>query len=232
MDAFISKEYATAQSYWRQAAEQGHAKATFNLGILNERGLIPGASDSTAEDFYLKAGELGYAAAYYHLAMVKKSRGADYAQIRPLLEEAAKGGIEPARQAIQGALSSVQIAPLQGDQDSEQLVGTSVAPTDDREKYLSEAWIGKLPNENWTIQLLAYRQKQQVTSFIDRYSLHSKAAYFEENSADGTWYKLIYGSYSSKQAADQARALLPASLKQFGPWLRTVTSVQNIIKAS
>jgi len=237
MQAFMSKDYVRAYQNWKTASDNGNAKAMFNLGLLNERGLISNASDQIAESWYLKAGDAGYAVAYFHLAMAKKARNEDPDQVDQLIRRAASLGVAPALKVVGGESVAVQTQPTQSkssqaEQETSAPAGTGENQSDARSRYHTESWIAQMNKNAWTIQLLAYRDEKQVMDFIDRYSLHSNAAYFKESAANGVWYKLIYGSYKSKQEAEDARAKLSESLKQFGPWLRPVKSVQNTIKGS
>jgi TPR repeat protein len=53
-------DYATAVGLWRQAAEQGHAKAQYNLGVAYARGLGVAEDMATARDWWRRAGEKGH----------------------------------------------------------------------------------------------------------------------------------------------------------------------------
>ena len=96
-------------------------------------------------------------------------------------------------------------------------------------RFLDQNWINAQSASRWTIQLLAFEDMINVYDFIDTHGLQKHAAYFAERNKSGTLYKLIYGSYESKDKANSARQLLPRSLRQHGPWLRTLGSVQNVI---
>ena len=98
-------------------------------------------------------------------------------------------------------------------------------------KYLREDWISAQNSGGWTIQILAFNELDKVRSFIDQNQLHRSAAYFVERGDGAVLYKLIYGSYASKEQADAARAALKPALRQHGPWLRSIASVQAAIKS-
>jgi len=61
--------YAEAFSLYQQLADQGHAKAQFNLGVMYDRGQYVTQDYAQAVSWYLKAAEQGNANAQYNLAL-------------------------------------------------------------------------------------------------------------------------------------------------------------------
>jgi uncharacterized protein len=77
------QDYTQAVELYRKAAEQGLAKAQFNLGYCYARGLGDNQDYAKALEWYLKAAEQGYAGAQYNLGdCYAKGLGVnqDYAQ--------------------------------------------------------------------------------------------------------------------------------------------------------
>lgn len=60
----------TSLSEWRQMAEQGHAIAQYNLGVLYEYGRGVGQSDVEAAKWYRRASSQGIPAAQYRLGVM------------------------------------------------------------------------------------------------------------------------------------------------------------------
>lgn len=212
MRAYMQKEYLQAQSYWLKGAEKNDAKSMFNLGFLHEQGLLPEASIAKAESWYRLAGQNGYPAADYHLAQLVRAHKLpirDPAAADQLIKRAAQQGYAPARREV----------------------GKGAITTQDSGRYLDESWIRSQRAAGWTIQLLAFEDLAKVREFIETHGLHERAAYFAERGPRGTLYKLIYGAYESKDQAASARQSLPENLRQHGPWLRTIGSVQKVIAA-
>ncbi len=71
--------YAEAFSLFQQLAEQGHAKAQFNLGVMYDQGQHVTQNHAEAVSWYLKAAEQGNTNAQYNLA-VKYQAGQGVAQ--------------------------------------------------------------------------------------------------------------------------------------------------------
>jgi TPR repeat protein len=61
--------YAEAFSLYQQLANQGHAKAQFNLGVMYDRGHFVAQDYAQAVSWYQKAAEQGNANAQYNLAL-------------------------------------------------------------------------------------------------------------------------------------------------------------------
>ena len=66
MRSYMAKDYAKALSFFQQAAEQGHAKAQFNCGVMYDNGEGTAADKAKALYWYEKAAELGHAQAQFN----------------------------------------------------------------------------------------------------------------------------------------------------------------------
>lgn len=221
MRAYMARDYAQAQMHWLKAAERKDPKSMFNLGLLHEQRLIRGANPRKAENWYRLAGQNGYPAADYHLARLLAASAGAGDQVTQLIKRSASNGYSPARREL--GQSALRVEPVR--QKTPGRVTASAAA----DRVLDQNWINAQSASSWTIQLLAFEDMVKVNAFINAHALHDHAAYFAERDQNGTLYKLIYGAYESKDKANNARQSLPQSLKQYGPWLRTLGSVQNVI---
>lgn len=233
LEAYIVGDYLRAQSHWVEAAKLKHARAMFNLGLLHQQQRVPGASEAKAKRWFELAGQAGYAAADYHhgLMLLAESNSAAQAEGRKYLRRAAKAGYDPARQRLKkmpqhGQLESSPEVTVARTSSSAPL-GTD--PDASQPRYLSESWLVQRASTGWTIQLLAFTELEKVKEFVDAHRLHQHAAYFAESAADQTLYKLVYGAYDTKSEAAAAREELKPALQEYGPWLRSLQSVQTAI---
>ena len=81
--AYHHKDYQTALKLWQPLAEQGDAKAQYNLGVLDAKGRGVPKNYTKAVKWFLKAATQGYAKAQYNLGvMYQKGLGVtkDYVQ--------------------------------------------------------------------------------------------------------------------------------------------------------
>ena len=219
--AYLDEDYQTAFDKWRMAAKKKHAKSLFNLGLMHDRGQVPNGKSSkeAALDLYKRSANGNYLPAYrYWAKLVEKDRPELAQRIRNVLSENSPNVQDSSDiNVAQQKPSSVPLKPAQKGES---------AP-----KFLHrEQWISQQRDKNWTIQIVAYRDEDQQLNFADQHELLKDGAYFMEANGDKAWYKLIVGSFSSKQEADAARNKLPASVKDEGPWLRQFKSVKAAIK--
>lgn len=249
--AYFDKDYEQAKAQWLQGAKQGEAKSMFNLGLLHEQGRVNNHDPIKAEEWFVLAGKSGYVPADYHLALRIIKNNGDKARANGLLSDAAAKGFAPAMHYLNGDAPSQSTATLrasasvQANADVNSLELSSSGPKasngNSSKKYFSESWVLSKSPSDWTIQLLAFSDEAKVKAFIEDNKLNStkldgarlnnSVAYFLEKSNGKALYKLIYGAYQTKKQADVARQNLHADLKQHGPWLRSLESVQMLIKA-
>jgi len=237
--AYMDGDYESAQAFWVKAAKNNDAKSMFNLGLLHEQSKITNADSDKAERWFKLAGQNGYAAADFHYANQLLKRKAPSSEVLLYLQRAVQNGSHPAK-ALLVKVSGGKVDPEQIIQaTSPELVKADITGDLDKnigdletariERYLTEKWINAKSSSSWTIQLLAFEDQAKVRQFIDDHGLHHSAAYFAERNSSGALYKLVYGAYSSKELADEARKALSADLREYGPWLRSIDSVQAII---
>ena len=74
--AYKKGDYATALREWQPLAEQGHARAQYNLGWMYAHGQGVPSDDEAAAQWYRRAAEQGYANAQFYLGnMYRKGEG-------------------------------------------------------------------------------------------------------------------------------------------------------------
>lgn len=238
MAAYIKGDYPLAQTLWLSAAKSKHSRAMFNLGLLHQQKKLSNAENAKAERWFNLAGEGGYAAADFHHSNWLLERGGESRKALALLQRAANNGYLPARNKVaalqkSGKLGSIVATSSNTSADAASHTASHAANSANKTlepTYLTEQWLEKRKSSAWTIQILAFDQLMKVEEFIDLHRLHDRAAYFSERTGDVLLYKLVYGEFANKQAAEAARGKLTPALQEHGPWLRTLASVQAVIK--
>ena len=238
VSAYIDGEFELAQTSWLRAAKDNNARAMFNLGLLHSEQKISNADSTKAERWFRLAGQNGYAPADYHFAKLMLQQGRPTAELKPYLRRAVENGSYPAGRLLAELDQGAFVAKSQSAAQAISSVTKAVAPVNSKTaataapsagQYLTEDWIASRSSSAWTIQMLAFQEKDKVQKFIDQHKLHRDAAYFAERADRGMLYKLIYGAYETKQQADEARRKLSKDLREYGPWLRSVASVKEVI---
>jgi len=87
-----------------------------------------------------------------------------------------------------------------------------------------ERWVLKQEPKHFTLQLVGSQDKKGITKFTKANKLSGEIAVYQTLRKGKVWYSLIYGSYNSKGAAQQAKKEI--SNKTVKPWLRQFESVQ------
>jgi len=68
----VPKDYKTAVKWWTLAAEQGHAVAQYNLGVMYDNGKGVPQDDKTAVKWWTLAAEQGHTLAQQKLNQLTK----------------------------------------------------------------------------------------------------------------------------------------------------------------
>jgi septal ring-binding cell division protein DamX len=232
LEAYIKGDYQSAQKSWLQAAKKSNVRAMFNLGLLHDQGKLSNSDPDKAARWFQLAGQEGYAPADFHYANRLIEQRGQQELIIGLLQRAAGNGYWPAQKKLKelGGSGTIAAAAAAAADSPAPSVPVGTEPKSRQSvDYLSEAWIKDRSVRDWTIQILAFQDEAKVKEFIDTHRLHQRAAYFSEKNNGQTLFKLIYGAFANKDMAAKARAELTPALKEHGPWLRTIASVQKVI---
>jgi DamX protein len=92
------------------------------------------------------------------------------------------------------------------------------------------AWIDAQGDDRFTLQLLGTSSRGRVEEYLARQAEGTPIAAYESHRNAGPWYVVIYGSYSSSDAATAASKRLPASIGKVSPWVRRFGSLRTDIK--
>jgi len=93
-----------------------------------------------------------------------------------------------------------------------------------------EDWLLQQDANAYSLQLLGSRSEASITKFIRQHKLDvSQTAYYRGMYKGAEWYVLLYGSYSSSEAALAGRDELPAAVRNNKPWPRMLKSVHAAI---
>lgn len=227
LTAYINDDFGVAQQHWLKAANNKDGKSMFNLGLLHEQNKLDNSNLDKALNWYRLAADNGYAPAGYHLAQRMLERGGSDDDAIILIRRAADNGYAPAMRYLgigEVTGTRAQTGSLPKPKQA------AASPKTVISEHRPDSWINRQRGQNWTIQLLAFKRQDQVEAFIKEHGLQSNAAYFSEIKEGEIFYKLVYGSYDSKDKASFARQNLAATLQQHGPWLRTWSSVHKVTK--
>lgn len=105
-EAFVAGDYEKALDIWQPLAEDGDARAQFNVGLLYDEGLGVEKDPQQARQWWSKAAEQGLLAAGYNLALLELEQAAsedgegDLETALAHLRQTAEAGHLPARYTL------------------------------------------------------------------------------------------------------------------------------------
>jgi septal ring-binding cell division protein DamX len=79
------------------------------------------------------------------------------------------------------------------------------------------------------IQLLGSHVAADIRRFALRHGIEREAATFTTRYRDRPWHVLVYGIYTSREAARRDIERLPRPLRQASPWARSIGSIREAI---
>jgi TPR repeat protein len=221
----VKKDLSKALELYRKAADQEHSIAQNNLGVFYEKGIVVPVDEKEAAKWYRKAAEVGYSYAQYNLGMLYvEGRGVeqDLKEAKYWLRIASRQGVNLATEELQ----KLQSAPPEAVKPKPK-PAIAHAPYHSNPVTKGLAWIeGQKPN-HYTIQLARSKDIDWILKLASSSRLEQPLVQFRSQSKGEEWYNLIYGSFATKDEAQQAARLLPEALRRWTPWVRPFADVRR-----
>jgi len=207
----VARDFIKAGYWWTKAAEGGLMSAQLNLGKLYY--------------FYGIAGEKNPDMARKWLASAARQGSAHAKDILAKLDDDENRTFSPTfENSVKLAAASkldVEIPPAI----------TRVTPQFSKDTLRREAWILAQPPGYYTIQILAVDTYAAVREYIRLHALFANVAYLENSSQKAALFRVIYGSYPSRELANKAMAALPQSVRANSPWIRSFEEMHKLVDA-
>jgi len=102
---------------------------------------------------------------------------------------------------------------------------TAVAPA-----IRGAQWILDQPENHFALHLMSVRSRDNLLAYIRDHQLQQQAAYYRATRSSGTWYVLLYGSYSSRQQVQQGRTEVEKDLKIKDSYIRDYRQIQQDVR--
>lgn len=93
-----------------------------------------------------------------------------------------------------------------------------------------ELWLDNQEPNKYTIQLASSRNVKSIKKTYNDNNIEGKGGYYHYVRDGIDRYGLIYGTYKTVAAANMAMKKLPDILRKKTPWVRKISSIQNISK--
>ncbi len=94
-----------------------------------------------------------------------------------------------------------------------------------------ESWLLAQNPSYYTIQLIGLQNEKSIYKFVKKYKLFNQVASYKTLYRKKDWYPLLYGVYPSRKEASSAMKKLPQEFRKLSPWIRSFSSIQQIIKS-
>ena len=206
-------DYGRALKWRKAAAERNRPQARFNLGMLYEKGWGLERNAEMAVQWYRAVAESAlekYYSQYRNASHRFKARpqspniGQPYVQGRT----GETGGL---RQIVRGVMSAMALIP------SAHAQADVPALHEDAQGW---KWLYLQPENRYTIQLFATRDRSKTGKFIKQYALTDRAVVLPADVKGSRYYKVILGSFPQWNDAAVEIGGLPQDLREQRPWIR------------
>jgi len=219
----------TAVSWYRKAADQEHAIAQNNLAVMYESGLGTNINLKAAAFWYQESANSGYSFAQYNIGrMYEEGLG-----VKQDSEEAKYWWRIASRQGVKEATESLALLenrPVIQEEVTKTSPAVAHAPYHSNPVAKGLAWIEGQKRNHYTIQLARSKDAAWILKLAASGQLDQVIVQFKSKDKKGEeWINLIYGSFSSYQAAEKTRKTLPASFRKWSPWLRRFGEINAIL---
>ena len=94
------------------------------------------------------------------------------------------------------------------------------------------AWVWSRNPAHYTLQLAASADEYALEASMQRFSLPGTMSILHTRRSGKEWYILIYGSFSDREAAQQAIPHLPAALRQASVWPRRFEELHDLLSGA
>lgn len=103
----------------------------------------------------------------------------------------------------------------------------SVAEKGPAQSSRGEGWLKSQPPQHYTLQLMALADESQVKQFVIKHKLQGQSDTLHIRRNGQRLTALVYGSFPSRTAADEAARSLPAGWGIKAPWVRTFAALSG-----
>ena len=238
--AYLAHDYQRSLAIVGPRAIAGEAWAQYTLGYMYHYGQGVVLDKQMAKQWIQRAAKQGYASAQYALQRISSQQP----PMDSNMKSSAKDGMEPGAAAGQNK--------QQLEQPPSQSMATTVMPeastplplpagavdamspaaasqtkqTDNGIK--GHEWIAAQDPQQFTVQLIGFGSEAAAISFIRNNHLESQSVYYSTMRSGQPWFAVVYGKFSSRDAAHQALERLPSALRSASPWVRSFRDIRAL----
>ena len=109
--------------------------------------------------------------------------------------------------------------------------GDAAAQKAGQEAWHSAGWLLAQPAQAFTIQLVTVSTAERAAAFLDKQATPAEFATYRLMRDGRELHVIVFGIFTTREAAQTAAAQLPASVGRVQPWVRSLSEVQRAIAA-
>ncbi|XOV84092.1 MAG: AAA family ATPase [bacterium] len=98
--------------------------------------------------------------------------------------------------------------------------------------FKSASWILQQDPNRFTLQLLSLSTAERAEAFMNRQRDTSDFAWYQMQRDNRTLYVIVYGVFSSREAAQAAIASFTGEMASIKPWVRPLSLVQETVRSN
>jgi uncharacterized protein len=226
----VERDHGKANQLYHEAADREHVYAQYNLGNQYATGEGVAQDFSKAQHWWTKAAERGLLAARINLGNLYFSGVTGEKNVgmaRKYLTLAANQGSPEAKETLARIDAE---APQPSAAGSAAPIDRPAAPRTSTDALRREAWVLAQPSSHFTLQILATAEDNLAQAFIKKHGLADEAAYIETPAQGTAMFRVVYGSFPSRELADKALAALPRAIGTNSPWVRPFAEIQKLVE--
>ena len=94
-------------------------------------------------------------------------------------------------------------------------------------KLTGKAWVMAQPAKNYTFQIAGLTRESQLEQYLKENQLAENIWTYQTQRNNKPWYVVLYGSFTTVEQANLAKAKLPATVQKDKPWLKRFAQIQR-----
>lgn len=238
--AYLAHDYQRTLAIVGPRAIAGEAWAQYTLGYMYHYGQDVAVDKQMAKQWIKRAAKQGYAPAQHALQRISSQPPPMDANVNSPANEGMEPGAAagPDKQQPQQPPSEATATPAMPEASAPPSMparaasAMSPAGASQTEQMGNDIkghdWIAAQDPQQFTVQLIGFGSEAAVIGFIHNNHIESQSAYYSTLRAGQPWFAVVYGKFSSRDAAHQALERLPSSLRSASPWVRSFRDIQAL----
>ena len=238
--AYLAHDYQRTLDIVGPRAIAGEAWAQYTLGYMYHYGQGVALDRPMAKQWIQRSAKQGYAPAQDALEHISSQQPATDVNINSSTNEdvipGAAAGMDkqqpeqpPSQAMTTTAIPEASAPPPIPAPVASAMIPAGASQTEQIENGIKDHdWIAAQDPQQFTVQLIGFSSEMAAIRFIHDNHLESQAAFYSTMRSGRPWFAVVYGKFSSRDAAHQALERLPSALRNASPWVRSFRDIQAL----